>query len=143
MLIERAKLVVEPAGAAAVAAMMDRPDRFETPAVAVLSGGNIDPILLMNVLRHGMATTGRYLSFRVRIPDRPGGLARLLADLADAHANVLDVVHQRTGAHLHIGEVEVALQVETRGAPHAAEVLRRLRGQRLPRLGVSTTGRRD
>ncbi len=132
MLIERAKLVVEPAGATAVAALMDRPKRFETPAVAVLSGGNIDPILLMNVLRHGMATTGRYLSFRVRIPDRPGGLARLLADLAQANANVLDVVHQRTGSYLHIGEVEVALQVETRGAPHAAEVLRHLRDNGYP-----------
>ncbi len=128
MLIERAKLVVEPAGAAAVAAVMDRPDRFETPAVAVLSGGNIDPILLMNVLRHGMATTGRYLAFRVRIPDRPGGLARLLAELADVQANVLDVVHQRTSALLHIDEVEVALQVETRGEPHAEKVLSHLRG---------------
>ncbi len=132
MLIERAKLVVEPAGAAAVAAVMDRPTRFETPAVAVLSGGNIDPILLMNVLRHGMATTGRYLAFRVRIPDRPGGLARLLADLARANANVLDVVHQRTGSYLHIGEVEVAVQVETRGEPHAAEVLRHLRDNGYP-----------
>jgi threonine dehydratase len=127
MLIERAKLVVEPAGAAAVAAVMDNPDRFETPAVVVLSGGNIDPILLMNVLRHGMATTGRYLAFRASIPDRPGGLARLLNELADVDANVLDVVHQRTSAHLHIGEVEVELQVETRGAPHAEKVLAHLR----------------
>jgi threonine dehydratase len=127
MLIERAKLVVEPAGAAAVAAVMDHPDRFETPAVAVLSGGNIDPILLMNVLRHGMATTGRYLVFRARIPDRPGGLARLLAELAEVEANVLDVVHQRTSAHLHIGEVDVALEVETRGEEHAARVLGHLR----------------
>jgi threonine dehydratase len=128
MLIERAKLVVEPAGAVAVAAMMDDPSRFETPAVVVLSGGNVDPILLMNVLRHGMATTGRYLAFRARIPDRPGGLARLLAELAEVEANVLDVVHQRTSAHLHIGEVEVALEVETRGEAHAEKVLDHLRG---------------
>lgn len=128
MLIERAKLVVEPAGAAAVAAVMARPDAYDTPAVVVLSGGNIDPILLMSVLRHGMATTGRYLDFRVRIPDRPGGLAQLLGELAAADANVLDVVHQRTAAHLHMGEVEVALQVETRGAPHAEKVLSHLRG---------------
>jgi threonine dehydratase len=128
MLIERAKLVVEPAGAVGVAAVMDQPDAFETPAVVVLSGGNVDPILLMNVLRHGMATTGRYLDFRVRIPDRPGGLARLLAELAEVDANVLDVVHQRTSAHLHIGEVDVALQVETRGGEHAAKVLGHLRG---------------
>jgi threonine dehydratase len=128
MLIERAKLVVEPAGAAAVAAVMDHPERFATPAVVVLSGGNIDPILLMNVLRHGMATTGRYLAFRASIPDRPGGLATLLNELVAVDANVLDVVHQRTSSHLHIGEVEVALQVETRGAPHAAKVLAHLRG---------------
>jgi len=128
MLIERAKQVVEPAGAAAVAAVTDQPRRFETPIVAVLSGGNIDPILLMNVLRHGMATTGRYLDFKARIPDRPGGLAQLLRELAAVEANVLDVVHSRTSAHLHMGEVDVELQVETRGAEHADKVLSHLRG---------------
>ena len=128
MLIERAKLVVEPAGAVGVAAVMEDSARFETPAVVVLSGGNVDPILLMNVLRHGMATTGRYLAFRARIPDRPGGLARLLSELAEADVNILDVVHQRTSSHLHIGEVDVAMQVETRGAEHAEKVLSHLRG---------------
>ena len=127
MLLERAKLVVEPAGAAAVAALLDDPDRFETPAVAVLSGGNVDPLLLMRVIRHGMAAAGRYLFFRVRIPDLPGGLAQLLKELAGVEANVLDVVHERTSAHLHLDEVEVAMQVETRGAPHAERVLARLR----------------
>jgi threonine dehydratase len=127
MLLERAKLVVEPAGAVAVAALMDHPDRFPTPAVAVLSGGNVDPLLLMRVIRHGMAAAGRYLVFRVRIPDLPGGLARLLGELAELDANVLDVVHERTSAHLHLDEVEVAMQVETRGAPHAERVLARLR----------------
>jgi threonine dehydratase len=132
LLLERAKLVVEPAGAAGVAAVLEHPQRFETPLVVVLSGGNIDPILLMNVIRHGMATSGRYLVFAVRIPDRPGGLAQLLGDLAQAQANVLDVVHQRTSSHLHIGEVEVALQVETRGPDHAAEVLSHLRSHGYP-----------
>ncbi|HEX6246280.1 MAG TPA: threonine ammonia-lyase [Nocardioidaceae bacterium] len=127
MLLERAKLVVEPAGAAAVAALMDHPDRFPTPAVPVLSGGNVDPLLLMRVIRHGMAAAGRYLHFWVRIPDVPGGLATLLAELAELDANVLDVVHERTSAHLHLDEVEVAMQVETRGAPHAERVLARLR----------------
>ena len=70
--------------------------------------------------------------FAVRIPDRPGGLARLLADLAQAQANVLDVVHQRTSSHLHIGEVEVALQVETRGPEHAAQVVSHLRSHGYP-----------
>jgi threonine dehydratase len=127
MLLERAKLLVEPAGAAAVAALLDSPARFETPAVAVLSGGNVDPLLLMRVIRHGMASAGRYLFFRVRIPDLPGGLATLLNELADVEANVLDVVHERTSAHLHLDEVEVAMQVETRGTAHADRVLARLR----------------
>jgi threonine dehydratase len=127
MLLERAKLLVEPAGAAAVAALLDHPTRFETPTVAVLSGGNVDPLLLMRVIRHGMAAAGRYLSFRVRIPDTPGGLARLLSELADVEANVLDVVHERTSTHLTLDEVEVALQVETRGTEHATRVLARLR----------------
>jgi threonine dehydratase len=127
MLIERAKLVVEPAGAAAVAALVDNPDRFETPAVAVLSGGNVDPLLLMRVIRHGLAAAGRYLFFRARIPDLPGGLATLLRELAEVEANVLDVVHERTSSTLQLDEVEVALQVETRGRPHADRVLARLR----------------
>jgi threonine dehydratase len=126
MLLERAKLLVEPAGAAAVAALLDRPDGYETPVVAVLSGGNVDPLLLMRVMRHGMAAAGRYLSFKVRIPDLPGGLARLLGELAEVEANVLDVVHERTSSHLHLDEVEVAMQVETRGPEHAERVLARL-----------------
>ena len=128
MLLERAKLVVEPAGAAAVAALLDRPRAFETPAVVVLSGGNVDPLLLMRVIRHGMAAAGRYLYFRATIPDVPGGLARLLNELAGVSANVLDVVHERTSASLHLDEVEVQLQVETRGPEHAARVLEHLRG---------------
>jgi threonine dehydratase len=125
--LERAKLVVEPAGAAAVAALLDRPRAFETPAVVVLSGGNVDPLLLMRVIRHGLAAAGRYLYFRARIPDVPGGLARLLNELAEASANVLDVVHERTSASLHLDEVEVQLQVETRGSDHAERVLDQLR----------------
>jgi threonine dehydratase len=125
--LERAKLLVEPAGAAAVAALLENPTGFETPAVVVLSGGNVDPLLLMRVLRHGMAAAGRYLSFRVRIPDLPGGLATLLKELAEVEANVLDVVHERTSTHLHVDEVEVAMQVETRGPEHADRVLARLR----------------
>lgn len=120
--LERAKLVVEPAGAAAVAAIMDDPAAFEPPVVAVLSGGNVDPLLLERLLRHGLAAAGRYLSFHVRLDDRPGALAGLLHTLAEAGANVLEVVHERTGASLHVDEVEVALQVETRGPDHSAEV---------------------
>ena len=127
LLLERAKMVVEPSGAAAVAAVLDSPEAFATPMVAVLSGGNVDPLLLGNLIRHGMAAGGRYLNLRCVISDRPGGLARLLADLADSGANVLEVAHERTSNSLHIGEVEVRLQLETRGAPHAEAVLARLR----------------
>lgn len=126
-LLERAKVLVEPAGAAAVAAIMDRPHDFEGPIVAVLSGGNIDPLLLMRVIRHGMAAQGRYLSLRCRVDDRPGGLAGLLTKLSDAEANVLDVVHERTSATLPLDQVEVVLQMEMRGPEHREEVLKRLR----------------
>ncbi|SEF17464.1 threonine ammonia-lyase [Jiangella alba] len=127
LLLERAKLVVEPAGAAAVAALLDDPGAYEPPVVAVLSGGNIDPLLLLRVIRHGMAAAGRYLALRVRVPDAPGGLARLLADLAAVDANVLDVVHERTASTLSIDEVEIALQLETRGPEHCERVLGKLR----------------
>ena len=126
-LLERAKMVVEPAGAAAVAALLDAPTSFGTPLVAVLSGGNIDPLLLGKVIRHGMAAAGRYLYLRVSIPDTPGGLARLLTELGQAGANILEVSHERISAELAVHEVEVRLQMETRGEEHAAKVVARLR----------------
>ncbi len=126
-LVERAKQVVEPAGAAAVAALLDDPTAFATPAVAVLSGGNIDPLLLGKVIRHGMAAAGRYLSLVVTIPDVPGGLARLLTEVGEEGANVLEVVHERVEPSLLLDEVEVRVQLETRGAPHAQRVVARLR----------------
>jgi threonine dehydratase len=131
-LLERAKLVVEPAGAAGVAALLDAPTAFEPPVVAVLSGGNIDPLLMLRVIRHGMAAAGRYLSFRLRVPDRPGSLAALLAVLADTDANVLEVEHVRTGAALSVDEVEIGLQLETKGPEHCDQVLTTLRGAGYP-----------
>ncbi|MGI9093325.1 MAG: threonine ammonia-lyase [Mycobacteriales bacterium] len=123
LLLERAKLVVEPAGAAAVAAVMDAPSRLRPPVVAVLSGGNIDPVVLLRVVRHGMISAGRYLSVRLSIPDRPGALAGLLRLLAEKGANVLDVEHSRTDARLDLGDVEVALSVETRGSDHSEDLM--------------------
>jgi threonine dehydratase len=132
LLLERAKLVVEPAGAASTAAIMDNPELFQPPTVAVLSGGNIDPLLMLRVLRHGMAAAGRYLQFWVRVPDRPGSLSALLALLADADANVLEVEHVRTNATLGLDEVEIAVQVETKGHDHCAEVIAALRERGYP-----------
>jgi threonine dehydratase len=125
--LERAKQLVEPAGAAAVAALLEHSAAFEPPVVAVLSGGNIDPLLLAKVLRHGLAAAGRYLAFRCRLPDRPGALATLLSQLASLGANVLDVVHERETADLRIDEAEVMLQLETRGPGHCDTVITQLR----------------
>ena len=125
--LERAKQVVEPAGAAGVAALLEHARDFVPPVVVVLSGGNIDPLLLSKLLRHGLTAAGRYLAFRCRLPDRPGSLATLLADLADLGANVLEVGHERLAPRLHVNEVEVVLQVETRGPGHCGEVIAALR----------------
>ena len=130
--LERAKLVVEPAGAAGVAAVLDDPGAFEPPVVVVLSGGNIDPLLLMRVLRHGLAVAGRFLAFRVRISDQPGALVELLTEVAAAGASVVEVEHVRTDPRLSVDEVEVRLQLETRGEEHCEQVLARLRSAGYP-----------
>lgn len=120
--LERAKLVVEPAGAAAVAAIRGRPTDFRPPVVAVVSGGNIDPLLLGKVIRHGLVAAGRYPSMTVRIPDQPGSLVGLLEVLAATGANVLDVEHHRTTGELRLEDVEVGLSLETRGVEHSDRV---------------------
>lgn len=120
--LERAKLVVEPAGASPVAALLSDPKAFRGPVVAVLSGGNVDPLLMQRVLRHGMSAAGRYLSLRLRLTDRPGALATLLAALTVADANVLDIGHVRTDPRLGLTEVEVDLHLETKGPRHCEEV---------------------
>jgi threonine dehydratase len=125
--LERTKLVVEPAGAAAVAAVLHKPERFEPPVVCVLSGGNVDPLLMLHVIQHGMAAAGRYLSARVRLADRPGALAALLSLVSELGCNVLDVEHTRISGALALGEADVALRLETRGPRHRVEVLEALR----------------
>jgi threonine dehydratase len=120
--LERAKLVVEPAGASPVAALLAAPDAYEGPVVAVLSGGNVDPLLMQRILRHGMSAAGRYLSLRLRLTDRPGALATLLGVLSVLDANVLDVSHVRTDPRLELTEAEVELHLETKGPEHRAAV---------------------
>jgi threonine dehydratase len=126
--LERAKQLAEPAGAAGVAALLEHPaNLFEPPVVVVLSGGNIDPLLLSKVLRHGLSAAGRYLAFRCKLPDQPGALATLLSQLAGLGANVLDVMHERVTADLRVDEAEVNLHLETRGPEHCDSVISELR----------------
>ncbi len=128
LVLERAKLLVEPAGAAAVAHLIERgrDHDWQGPIVVVLSGGNIDPLLLLRIVRHGMTSAGRYLQVTVRVPDRPGNLARLLGDVAGCDANVVDVEHVRTTPSLGVHDVDISLELETRGPAHREEVLARL-----------------
>ncbi|WP_435298397.1 threonine ammonia-lyase [Timonella sp. A28] len=132
-MVERAKLVVEPAGVAGVAALLAYPGEFEGPIVSLLSGGNIDPNILLRVVRHGLVAAGRFLIMKVRLIDTPGALAQMLLDMASQHANVMHVDHVRTGVDLAIDEVEVTMQIETKGPEHCAELLEfmRTRGYRI------------
>jgi threonine dehydratase len=126
VLLERAKQVVEPAGAVAVAALMNGKAKAKGKTVAILSGGNMDPLLLQRVIRHGLSTSDRYTNFSVMLPDRPGQLALTAEVIAGAHANVIEVLHTRHGNGLQISEVELNLSVETSGHNHRMEVVKAL-----------------
>ena len=135
MLLERAKLVVEPAGAVGVAAILSGQVEATGTTVVILSGGNIDPLMMERVISHGLAASERYLKLRIPLPDRPGQLARTAAIVAEANANVVEVLHTRHGNGLQISQVELELHIETRGPEHAEEVLARLREEGFePRL---------
>ncbi|MBN9179572.1 MAG: threonine ammonia-lyase [Microbacterium sp.] len=123
VLLERAKQVVEPAGAVGVAAILAGKVHASGPTVTLLSGGNIDPLLLQRVVAHGLAASGRYMTLQIPLPDRPGQLARVSELLAQAGANVIEVLHTRHGQGLQISEVILQLSVETRGEDHRAHVL--------------------
>jgi threonine dehydratase len=127
LLVERAKEVVEPSAAAALAAVLSGRVGGRGPVVAVMSGGNVDPLLLTKLITHGLAAAGRYLQLRVIITDQPGALAALTAALADCGVNVLELSHHRARA-LDLAEVEVMVTVETRNEAQHAEVLAALRG---------------
>ena len=131
-LLERHKTVVEPAGAASVAALLTGAATATGPTVAILSGGNIDPMLLLRVIEHGLASGGRFLRLSVRCGDRPGELARLLVRIAEQRANIVDVLHSRQNPRLRFGEVEVAVSVETRGPDHSAALIGMLRDAGYP-----------
>ncbi|WP_460569883.1 threonine ammonia-lyase [Humibacter soli] len=131
VLLERSKLVVEPAGAVGVAAIVSGAVQAAAGSlgrtVVILSGGNIDPLLMQRVVAAGLAISDRYLNLRLMLPDRPGQLARTSELIAAANANVVEVMHTRNGHGLEISQVELQVSVETRGPEHKAEVVRILR----------------
>ncbi|HUP76037.1 MAG TPA: threonine ammonia-lyase [Acidimicrobiales bacterium] len=128
--LERMKSIVEPSGAAGLAAVMANKfprQRRSGPTVVLLSGGNVDALLLSRLIEHGLSVAGRYLRLRIDVPDRPGSLARLASDIAQLELNILAVDHHRERASLDLDEVEVAVTVETRGQDHRRTALRALR----------------
>ncbi|WP_210479430.1 threonine ammonia-lyase [Naasia sp. SYSU D00948] len=128
VLLERAKLVVEPAGAVGVAAILSGKIAGNLgTTVVLLSGGNIDPLMMERVISRGLAASDRYLTLRIGLPDRPGQLAVISRLIADANANVVEVLHTRHGKGLQISEVELEVSVETRGHDHATLVVETLR----------------
>ncbi|HWD09807.1 MAG TPA: threonine ammonia-lyase [Actinomycetota bacterium] len=127
LMTERARLLLEPAAGVAVAAVMTQRSPMTFPAVVIGSGGNIDPLLMLRVIRFGMTAAGRYFSFRTRLQDRPGELQRLSGLIAGVGVNVVGVEHRREGVlHSSLTDVEVSLQVELRGPDHIAELVARL-----------------
>ncbi|QIM18026.1 threonine ammonia-lyase [Leucobacter coleopterorum] len=127
LLLERAKLVVEPAGASGVAAMLAGKIEATGVTATILSGGNIDPLLLQRVIGHGLAAADRYLKLRILLPDIPGQLVRTATIVAENNANVVEVIHTRHATELPISEVELELHVETRGLEHGERVVQALR----------------
>jgi len=127
VLLERSKQVVEPAGAVGVAALIAGKLKLKGKTVVILSGGNMDPLLLQRLVRHGLSAAERYTTISVMLPDRPGQLALTAEVIAKANANVVEVIHTRHGLGLKISEVELNLSVETSGHEHTLEVLKALK----------------
>jgi threonine dehydratase len=136
LLLERTKLVVEGAGAVGVAALLTGKAGGEGPAVAILSGGNIDPTVLISVMRHGLTTAGRYLVVRSRLDDRPGELIKLLKLVAQERANVISVDHHREGMAVPVYQSEIELTLAMRDEHHCSVLLETLRslGYQVERL---------
>jgi threonine dehydratase len=130
-LLERQKTVAEGAGAVALAAVLA--GRVSgRKVVAVLSGGNIDTPLLMQVIRFGLTNQGRYLVIRTRLIDRPGQLMNLLKVIADAHVNILVVSHHRESVEVAVAETGIELILETRDEAHAEQIVSLVRSQGYP-----------
>ncbi|MCY1459987.1 L-threonine ammonia-lyase [compost metagenome] len=131
--MERSKLVVEPAGAVGVAALLE--GKLEelglkpTKTAVILSGGNIDPLLMLKVIQRGLSAAGRYLTVRMMLDDRPGELATISRVIAESDANVTRLDHTRVGGSLSMGDVAITIDMETKGHVHSEYVLNNLRAE--------------
>ena len=128
-LLERAKMVVEPAGAVGVAALMEA--KIENPGTTavILSGGNIDPMLMLKVIQRGLAAAGRFMTVRMMLDDRPGSLATISRIIAENDANVTGLDHTRVGGSISMGDVSITVNLETKGHEHCELVLTALRSE--------------
>ncbi|HVU76396.1 MAG TPA: threonine ammonia-lyase [Gaiellaceae bacterium] len=131
LLLERTKLVVEGAGAASVAALLGG-QAGGGNVCALLSGGNIDATLLVSVVRHGLTRAGRYLILRTRVPDRPGGLLKLLELVAAERGNIVEIRHHREGADIEVWETGVEMTITTRDMQHCDELVAALESRGYP-----------
>ena len=138
LVMEKSKLVVEAGGVVGVAAMLSGKVKLKGTTAVILSGGNIDPLLVQRVIRHGLAASDRYTNIAVMLPDRPGQLVLTAEAVAAAGANVVEVLHTRHGNGLQISEVELDLSIETRGKEHRDEVF-----QSLKKAGLSPRMNQD
>lgn len=127
LLLERTKAVVEPAGAVGLAALLAGKVPPGGPVALVLSGGNVDSLMLTRLIEHGLSAVGRFLRLRIVVPDRPGALARITGTIARLGLNVQEVEHHRAGVRVAIDEVEVLVTLETRDPEHRIAVVRDLR----------------
>ena len=138
MLLEIEKTVVEGAGAVGLAALLKHSDRFAGRKVGlILCGGNIEPLVLAEIIQRGMVRSGRLVRLRVDVRDVPGALAEVATLLGQLGANIDEVQHQRAFSSLSVERAQIEVVVQTRGAAHVAEVLAAMgeRGYRAERVG--------
>lgn len=137
-LLEKSKLVVEPAGAVGVAALLDGKIKNSGQTVVILSGGNIDPMLILKVIQRGLSAAGRFLVIKMMLNDRPGMLAKISKIIAKLDANVTGVEHNRIGGSISIGDVSITINIETKGVDHCNKILHKLKKANLNPVVVAS-----
>jgi threonine dehydratase len=132
LLLSRAKVVVEPSGAAGLATLLEHPNLSVGKTAVILCGGNIDLKLLADLIERGMIKAHRYFHFFTACPDKPGGLAKLLEAIASSGGNVMEVNHNRISPEVPYGKTGVEMLVEVRNEEHITQLIQCLIEQRYP-----------